>query len=199
MRREIEMKKFVGFLGNEILLGMLITVLSIFTAVASYQGALADGNQNDAEIQGMKALNDGNVFYLEANQLWMQDDGNYDNWYVNQDTNPEVAAYYEGNFSDALVKALEQDQYPDLYEEELYADANEQFDISETSFQTANDWNTRGDHLQLVLTIMAIGLAFAGWASINEAGSNLRGFFSLFSIITLIIGLIYYFATPIVA
>jgi hypothetical protein len=199
MRREIEMKKVVSFLGKEILLGMLLTVLSVFTAIASYQGALADGNQNDFEIKGMASLNDGNVFYLEANQNWLQDDNNYDNWYVNQDTNPEIAAYYEGNFSDALVTALEQDQYPDLYEEELYADANEQFEISATSFETANDWNTRGDHLQLVLTIMAIGLAFAGWASINEAESNLRAFFSMFAIITLIIGLIYYFATPIVA
>ena len=54
------MKKVVIFLGNEILLGMLITVLSIFTAIASFQGALSDGNQNDAEIQGMQALNDGN-------------------------------------------------------------------------------------------------------------------------------------------
>jgi hypothetical protein len=193
------MKKIVSFLGNEILLGMLITVLSVFTAIASYQGALADGNQNDFEIKGMASLNDGNVFYLEANQLWMQDDGNYDNWYINQDTNPEIAAYYEGNFSDALVSALENDQYPDQYEAELYADANEQFDISDTSFETANDWNTRGDHLQLVLTIMAIGLAFAGWASINAAESNLRAFFSLLAIITLVVGLVYFFATPVVA
>jgi hypothetical protein len=62
------MKKTISFLGNEILLGLLITVLSIFTAIASYWGALADGNQNDAEIQGMQALNDGNAEYLTENQ-----------------------------------------------------------------------------------------------------------------------------------
>ncbi len=197
------MKKIVSFLGNEILLGLLITVLSVFTAIASYQGALADGNQNDAEIQGMASLNDGNVFYLESNQIWMQDDGNYDNWYINQDTNPDIAAYYEGNFTELLAGAIERngaDEYPidEQYVEELYADATEQFEISDTSFETANDWNGRGDHLQLVLTIMAIGLAFAGWASINQAESNLRAFFSLLSIVTFVIGLIYYVATPIV-
>ncbi len=197
------MKKVVSFLGNEILLGLLLTVLSVFTAIASYQGALADGNQNDAEIQGMASLNDGNVFYLEANQLWMQDDGNYDNWYINQDANPDVAAYYEGNFTELLAGAIERngaDEYPidEQYVDELYADATEQFEISDTSFETANDWNTQGDHLQLVLTIMAIGLAFAGWASINQAESNLRAFFSLLSIVTFVIGLIYYVATPIV-
>ncbi len=193
------MKSFFSFLGNEVVLGLLIALLSVLTAIASYQGALADGAQNDFEIQGMKSLNDGNVFYLEANQNWLQDDNNYDNWYVNQDTNPEIAAYYEGNFSDALVAALEQDQYPDLYEEELYADANALFDESDASFQTANDWNSRGDRLQLVLTIMAIGLAFAAWASLNKEESNLRAFFSLLSIVTLVIGLIVYLSVPVVA
>jgi len=43
--------------------------LSVFTAIASYQGALADGNQNDFEIKGMTSLNDVNVLYLESNQI----------------------------------------------------------------------------------------------------------------------------------
>jgi hypothetical protein len=63
------MKKVVSFLGNEILLGLFITFLSVFTAIASYQGALADGNQNDFEIKGMTSLNDVNVLYLESNQI----------------------------------------------------------------------------------------------------------------------------------
>lgn len=123
------MKKFFGFLGNEVILGTMIALLSVFTALASYQSAIGDSEQNKYEIMGMKDLNDGNVFYLEANQNWLQDDNNYDNWYTNQDTNPEVAAYYEGNFSDALINALEQDTYPDQYEEELYADANAYFEL----------------------------------------------------------------------
>jgi hypothetical protein len=196
------MKKVISFLGNEILLGMLITVLSIFTAIASYQGALADGNQNDFEIKGMQALNDGNAEYLTENQNISQDYNYFDNWYINQDTNPEAADYYQFNFSQELQDAIARDPetvWDEQYYTEMAVTSTEYFNDSEANFMLASDWNERGDHLQLVLTIMAIGLAFAGWASINEAGSNLRGFFSLFSIITLIIGLIYYFATPIVA
>jgi len=196
--------KIFRFLGNEILLGLLIALLSVLTAVASYQGALADGNQNQFEIAGMKNLNDGNVLYLESNQTWIQDDGNYDNWYINQDTNPEIAAYYEGNFTELLAGAIERngkDEYPidEQYINELYADANSLFDASDASFETANNWNGRGDQLQLVLTIMAIGLAFAAWASLNKEESNLRGFFSLLSILSLAIGLIVYFSVPVVA
>ncbi len=196
------MKKIVIFLGNEILLGMLITVLSVFTALASYQGALADGNQNDAEIKGMQALNDGNAEYLTENQNISQDYNYYDNWYINQDTNPEAADYYQFNFSQQLQDAIARDPnavWDEQYYTDMSATSTELFDTSEVEFILATNWNERGDHLQLVLTIMAIGLAFAGWASINKEESNLRGFFSLFSIITLVIGLINYFATPIVA
>jgi hypothetical protein len=191
------MRKFLGFLGNEVVLGTMIALLSVFTAIASYQGAMADSEQNKYEILGMKELNDGNVFYLEANQNWLQDDNNYDNWYVNVDTNPEVAAYYEGNFSEALVTALEQDQYPDLYEEELYADAYAYFESSENNFSLAGQYDERGDQLQLVMLIMALGLALSAWASLLGPESNMRLAFSLFGIIAFLAALfIYIFQVP---
>ena len=61
------MKKTLGFLGNEIFLGTMIALLSVFTAVASYQGAMADSEQNKFEILGMQYLNDGNAEYLSKN------------------------------------------------------------------------------------------------------------------------------------
>ena len=186
------MKKFFGFLGNEIVLGTMIALLSVFTAVASYQGAMADSEQNKYEILGMKELNDGNVFYLEANQNWLQDDNNYDNWYINVDTNPEVAAYYEGNFSEALVAALEADQYPDLYIEALYADAIAYFDSSEYNFNLAGQYDERGDQLQLVMLIMALGLALSAWASLLGPESIMRLASSLFGIIAFIAALYIY-------
>ncbi|MBI5965538.1 MAG: hypothetical protein HY863_18835 [Chloroflexi bacterium] len=196
------MKKIVSFLGNEILLGLLITVLSVFTAIASYYGALADGNQNDAEIQGMQALNDGNAEYLTENQNISQDYNYYDNWYINQDTNLEAADYYQFNFSQELQDAIARDPntvWDDQYYTEMSAVSTELFDASEANFILAADWNARGDHLQLVLTFMAIGLAFAGWASINKEESKLRAFFSLLSIIMFVVGLISYLSTPVVA
>ncbi len=195
------MKKVVSFLGNEILLGLLITVLSIFTAISSYWGALADGNQNDAEIQGMQALNDGNAEYLTENQNISQDYNYYDNWYINQNTNPETADYYQFNFSQELQDAIARDPntvWDDQYYTEMAATSTDLFDKSEAGFILASHWNERGDWLQLVLTIMAIGLAFAGWASINKEESNLRAFFSLLSVIMFVIGLFYFFATPVV-
>jgi hypothetical protein len=196
------MKKTLGFLGNEIFLGTLIALLSVFTAVASYQGAMADSDQNKYEIKGMQALNDGNAEYLSANQTWIQDDGNYDNWYINQNTNPEIAAYYEGNFTQELTDAIARngaDEYPmdEEYEKALYADANAFWEDSDISFDLGSQWDERGDQLQLVMLVMALGLAFAAWASLLGSESNMRLLFALFGLITFIAGLfIYLFQVP---
>ena len=44
------MKKYLWILGNEIVLGTMIALLSVFTAVASYQGGMSDSEQNKFEI-----------------------------------------------------------------------------------------------------------------------------------------------------
>lgn len=197
------MKKIFSFLGNEVLLGLLIALLSVLTAVASYQGALADGAQNDAEIEGMKNLNDGNAEYLTSNQEITQDYSYYDNWYINQESNPDIAEYFQFQFSDELLTAIERSGSDNPFDEDYYNAKYElpsqYFDESDVNFEIAGNWNERGDQLQLVLTIMAIGLAFAAWASLNKEESNLRAFFSLLAIVTLVIGLVVYFSVPVVA
>jgi hypothetical protein len=185
------------FLTNEKFLGTLIALLSVFTALASYLGAMADSEQNKFEILGMKALNDGNAEYLTGNQTWIQDDGNFDNWYLNRDTNPDVAEYYRGNFTQELEDAIGrngEDEYPvdDTYIEAIYADANAYWEESDVNFQLGSDWDGRGDQLQLVMLIMALGLALAAWASLLHEESPMRKMFALFALLTLIAGLITY-------
>jgi hypothetical protein len=191
--------KFLRFLGNEFLLGTLIALLTVFTAISSYQGALADGQQNDFEILGMKNLNDGNAEYLRVNQDITQDYNYFDNWYLNVDERPDVAEYYQSNFSQALLDAMKRNPdavWDDQYYEAVYTDANAYFDESDANFEKAGEWNERGDRLQLVLMIMALGLAFAAWASLLKEESNLRLLFSAFAIITLVAGVITYLGVP---
>ena len=187
--------KSLRFLGNEVLLGTLIAVLSVFTAVASWQGSVADGQQNELEILGMASLNDGNAEYLRANQDITQDYNYFDNWYLNLEERPDVAEYYQASFSQALLDAIERDPdtvWDDQYYDDVYADANAYFDESDANFEKAGEWNTRGDDLQVVLMVMALGLAFAAWASLNREESNMRLLFSAFALITLVIGIIAY-------
>ena len=191
--------KFLRILGNEILLGTLIALLTVFTAVSSYQGALADGQQNDFEILGMKNLNDGNAEYLRVNQDITQDYNYFDNWYLNADERPDVAEYYQSSFSQALLDAMQRSPdtvWDDQYYEAVYADANAYFNDSDANFEKAGEWNERGDRLQLVLMIMALGLAFAAWASLLKEESNMRLLFSAFAIVTLVAGVSTYLGVP---
>ena len=191
--------KSLRFLGNEIILGTLIALLSVFTAVASLQGGQADGKQNDYEILGMKSLNDGNAEYLRSNQDITQDYNYFDNWYLNQDERPDVAEYYQGSFSQALLDATNRDPdtvWDEQYYEAVYADANAYFDDSTANFEIAAQWNDVGDQLQLVLMIMALGLAFAAWASLLKDESNMRVLFALFAVMTLALGVITYLNVP---
>ncbi|MBL8062287.1 MAG: hypothetical protein JNK32_04665 [Anaerolineales bacterium] len=190
------MKKF---LGNEIFLGAMIAILSVLTAYVSYSGAMADSEQNKYEILGMQQLNDGNAEYLRANQDITQDYNYFDNWYLNVDERPEIGEYYQENFSEALTAAFDRDQgvWDDQYYEEMYLDATSLWDESDTNFELASQYDERGDQLQLVMLIMALGLAFVAWGSLLGAESNMRTMFSLFGLIALITGLaVFFFMVP---
>ncbi len=195
------MKKFFSFLGNEVVLGTMIALLSVFTAVASYQGAMADSEQNKFEILGMQNLNDGNAEYLTSNQEITQDYNYYDTWYINQETNPDIAEYYLAEFSDELVAAIErsgsENPFDEAYYNAKYELPSELFDESDTNFGIGSQWDERGDQLQLVMLIMALGLALSAWASLLGAESNMRLTFSLFGILAFLTALfIYLFQVP---
>ncbi len=178
---------------SELFLGTMIAILSVFTAYSSYLGAMSDSEQNKFEILGMQQLNDGNAEYLRANQDITQDYNYFDNWYLNVDERPDIAEYYQFNFSEALTSAFESEPdvvWTDEYYDSMYADATALWDESDINFDTASQWDERGDQLQLVMLIMALGLAFVAWASLLGAESNMRVLFAIFGTLALIAGIV---------
>lgn len=189
--------KSLRFLGSEIVLGSLIAILSIFTAFASWQGSIADSKQSEHELKAMQHLNDGNAEYLSANQFIVYDLTMYDGWYTADTADKEE--YYQASYSEELQAALAADPenpFSEAYYDSMYATAYEYWDNFDTDSGMAGQWNNRGDGLQLVMLIMALGLAFAAWASLGKEESNMRSLFSLLAIITLVIGVAYYLIVP---
>jgi hypothetical protein len=189
--------KSLRFLGNEVLLGTLIALLSIFTAFASWQGSIADSKQSEHELLAMQNLNDGNAEYLSANQFIVYDFTMYDGWYTADTADKEE--YYQASYSEELQNAIAADPenpFSDEYYDAMRAEAHEYWDSFDANSAKAGQWNTRGDGLQLVMLIMALGLAFAAWASLGKEESNMRSLFSAFALITLVIGILAYFGVP---
>lgn len=192
--------KSLRFLGNEILLGTLIAVLSVFTAVASYQGSIADSKQNENEVKGMQSLNDGNAEYLSANQFIVYDYSMYDGWYTADTADKEE--YYQTSYSPELqesIAANADNPFSEAYYDAMYASANDYWAESDAAFEAAGQWDNRGDGLQLVMLIMALGLAFAAWASLLSSESNMRLLFSALAVTMLVFGLISYLGVPTIA
>lgn len=189
--------KYLRFLGSEVFLGTLIALLSILTAVASWQSSVADSNQSASELRAMENLNNGNAEYVSANQYIIYDYTMYDGWYTTDD--PELAEYYQINFSELLQDSIDRDPdnpFSDEYYEIWYADAVAYWDEFESNMEIAAQWNERGDALQLVMLIMAVGLAFAAWASLVGPESRMRILFSIMALLTLIGGMIMFIRVP---
>lgn len=190
-------KKGLQALGGEIVLGTLIAVLSIFTGIASYQGAMADSEQNKNEIAGMSALTDGNSEYLTANQFIVYDYTLFDSWALDQDG--ERSAYYEANFSQELTDAIAanpDEPFSDAYYDAMYASANKKFAEADTAFAAAGAFDERGDSLQLVMLITAVGLAFAAWASLLKEESRMRLLFAGLALLATVAGIAAYLMVP---
>ena len=179
----------------------MIAVLSIFTALASYQGSMSDSDQSKNNVLGMQMLTDANAEYLTANQDIIQDYTYFDTYYLNVDTNPEIADYYKESFSEALTAGMTRDSGPfdEAYYEAMYAGPNDMFTQADDYFGLAEKFNERGDQLQLVMLIMAVGLSFAAWASLLGEDSKMRLVFTVFAILVMIAGLVTYVQVPAVA
>jgi hypothetical protein len=187
-------KGLLARLGSDLILGFLVAFLSILTALAAYQGSIADSQESDLNVEGQKQLTEANSFYLEANQFVIYDYNMYDGWYVADD--PDIADYFYSSFSFELADSLEREEGPfdDQYYDEMYADADNLYDEALNYFDQAQAAGERAIQMQLVVLVFAVGLALAAYASLVETGKRIRAVFAVASMLALIMGLASYMA-----
>lgn len=185
------------WLASEFVLGALVAILSVLAAVSGYQSSMADSDQTKYNVQGQQMLTDANAEYLSVNQLIVYDYSLYDGWYTADDD--EKSGYYQENFSPELQTAMTtnpEDPFGEAYYTAMQAEPQRMFDEADDLFELAEQFNERGDALQLILLVSALGLAFAAWAALLAAESWVRLFFGLCSIGILIYSVILYLAVP---
>ena len=179
-------------LGSDLVLGFLVAFLSVLTALAAYQGSIADSQESDYNVEGQKQLTEANSFYLEANQFVLYDYTMYDGWYVADD--PEVQDYFFGNFSIELTDSMDRAEGPfdDQYYDEMYAEADGLYDEASNYFDQAQAAGERAIQMQLVVLVFAVGLALAAYSSLIESGKRIRAVFAIASMLALAMGLVSY-------
>ena len=204
MSEEKSPPSIVSTLSNDFVLGILIVLLAIGTATASYLSSMSDSDQTKYNVLGMTTLTNANANYLTANQEIGQDYNYYDSFYLNQDK-ADVADYYRYNFSDELEAGItrskadtneDADPFDEQYYNDKYDGPNKEFDTAKKALNLAEEFNTRGDAFQLVVLIGSIGLAFGAFAAILPDGRKLRLVFTILSIIIMLYGAIVWLQIP---
>jgi len=186
-------------LASELVLGAMVVCLSLMTAFSGYDGAMADSKQNEFEIKAQRKLTDATAEYLTANQLIVYDYQLFDGAYTADDE--EKVAYYEESYSPALIEAIAatpNDPFSPAYYDAVYTEANIMFDESDNLYAVAAQFDERGDALQLVLLVSALGLALVAWASLLSEGSRVRVMFAIVGIVTFVYTIILYASAPVV-
>lgn len=192
--------KRLKFLSSEIILGTLIAVLSVLAAVSGYQSSMADSDQTKYNVQGQQTLTNANAEYLSINQMIVYDYTMYDGWYTADDE--DKADYYKSSFSEELqtsMAAAPDDPFSEAYYSAMQAEPQAMFDEADRLFKLAEEFNNRGDALQLILLVSALGLAFAAWASLLKEDSPMRLIFAILAIVVLAYSISLYVAVPVVA
>jgi len=183
-----------GFLrGNiEVFLAVLLGLVSIATAYASFQSSLYDGNQAQAYTNGSNLSTEAESLYLEGNQQYVQDAQLFDRLTdLRLDVaspDPAVSAAAQGKYdviyfqavSDDFDKAIQwadaqNDADPELYysplnnedyQAALFGSYAEAKDLAVATIAEGDLANTLGDRLTLTTVLMAISLFLLGIAAV---------------------------------
>ena len=182
---------------SDLSLGTLVAFLSILVAIAGYQNAMSGSEQTKYNVQGQQMLTNANAEYVAMNQEIVYDFTMFDSWYLTDDE--EKKAYYQSSFSETLEAALAknpEEPFTADYYASRFTESNKMASESDTLFALAEQFNERGDALQLVVLIGSLGLAFAAWASLLKEESSIRLTFAVLSVAALLYCLILYFRVP---
>ena len=173
-------------LGSQLVLGILVTTLSVLATLANYVGTSFSGKSSGHSSAARQHLADANREEGLAMQLVILDATTFDNFYVYTGRDEELANYYYENFSPALRASVERDApFDDDYYDEMYGQADELLKKADEEFANADDYSLLAGALRLLTLISAIGLSFAAYASLLEEGNQLRSIFALFATIAL--------------
>lgn len=194
---DLALFRHVGWLRSEIALAALIVALSALTALASFQGSAAASQQSRHEAAARRVLDDADGSYRIANQEIIGDYAAYDSWLLRRDA-PGPAEQHEGAFSPALRAALERsadDPFDEAYYAEMYSHPTSLFAEADALFGSAREQDRRSDRMQLVMTLGAVGLGCAAWASLAARKSRLRLLFAALGAAALVTAVATYLTT----
>lgn len=172
-----------------LILGFLVSALSVLTAGGNYMAFQSEKTSADLEAEGDRSLAISNTDYIRANQFIILDYTMYDGEYIQRGVDDFAADYYLDNFSPELQDSIDRGSaFDDQYYNDMYAESDASLEEAFASLDEANAEKERESGFQLAMLIASVGLAFAAYASLLSNTNFLRGVFTLLAFAMLGLG-----------
>ncbi len=182
----------------ELIVAILLGLVAIVTAYASFQSSLYDGNMTQSYTTGSNLATEAESIYLEANQQYVQDAQLYDRLTdlaldaANPDPAIATAAqekydliYFQSvspefdaaiQWADAQNEADPELYYSPLdnedYQDFLFSSYYEMKDEAQAIIAKGDEANTLSDKLTLNTVLMAVSLFLLGVAAVIQKSST---------------------------
>lgn len=178
-----------------LILGFLVSALSVLTAAANYNAYQSSNLASDLEAEGDRLLADANTGYIQANQYIILDYTMFDGEFLQRGVDDFAADYYKDSFSVSLQASIDRGSaFDEHYYAEMYSSADQSINDAFASIDAANAESDREAGFQLAMLIASVGLAFAAYASLLNNANFLRTVFTVLSFILLALGAIQFFS-----
>jgi hypothetical protein len=170
-------------------LAAMVAIYGILTAVVIFSASRAEGLYYDKVFIAQAHLNDASELSLEAQinilhdlSVWRQIDTlNFSG------SDPELIELLYGYFTAEAQASMERSGGPDdIYAEEMFSVHKVEREMADRSFELAGAWSERANTYETLATALAVGLAFAAWASLIEKTGSTRWMFTIVAALILV-------------
>jgi hypothetical protein len=167
----------------------MVTVYGILTALVLLSASNASGLYYDNVFIAQAHLSDAGELATEALVEVVHDFSVLEQMRVHElsGSNPEIVKFLHARLSAAAQASLERSGWLDeTYAAELSLAHDAERARADKSFDLAVAWSERAGIYETLAAVLAVGLAFAAWASLMERAGVIRWMFALIAALILL-------------
>jgi hypothetical protein len=166
----------------------MVAIYGILTALTIFAGSRAEGLYYDNVFIAQAQLNDASELAIEAHIGVSHDLDVLEQMQIQElaGAGPEMAEFLYGHLSADAQASLERSgDIDEVYIDGMYLAHNVERERAMRSFDLAVAWSERSSTYETLATILAVGLAFAAWASLIENAGAIRWVFTVIATLIL--------------
>lgn len=170
-------------------LAALVTIYGCLMALVVFSASHADGLYYDNVFVSQSQLNDASELAIEAHIGVLHDFDVLEQIQTLEfsGADPEVIEFLYGHLSAEAQASLERSgEIDEIYGQEVYAVPSLERELATRSFDLAAQWSDRANAYEALATALAVGLAFAAWASLLERTNAVRWMFTILATLMLV-------------